>query len=95
MRTVLSLAIALTLPLLGCLAAVPEPTAASEAEAQSDITVLNTGADPSLIGEGEFWLCQPTNRLFVTQAGCTTSCSTTCVLRVICTDSTGRQVPCP
>jgi hypothetical protein len=94
MRTMLSsLAIILTLPLLGCLeTAAPEPTAAAEA----DVTVSDvTAAKPAGISERTWWLCRPTNELFATATSCATSCSTACVEREICADASGRRVPCP
>jgi hypothetical protein len=94
MRTVLSsLAIILTLPLLGCLeTAAPEPTAAAEAE----VTVSDTTtAKPAAISEGIWWLCRPINHLFSSETNCAASCSTTCVEQVICADGSGRRVPCP
>jgi hypothetical protein len=91
--TVFSLAIILTLPLLGCLeTAAPESTAAAEAE----VTVPDTtAAKPSLITERDWWLCQPTNELFASPTTCAQFCSRACVLRTICADGSGRRVPCP
>jgi hypothetical protein len=94
MRTMLSsLAIILTLPLLGCLeTAAPEPTAAAE----SDVTVSDTtAAKPAGISEMTWWLCRPINHLFASEASCAASCSTTCVPQEICADPSGRRVPCP
>ena len=94
MRTALSsLAILLTLPLLGCLeAAAPEPTADAEAE----VTVSDTAtAKPAGITEATWWLCRPINHLFSSAANCAVSCSTACVAQEVCADSSGRRVPCP
>lgn len=94
MRTVLSsLAVILTLPLLGCLeTAAPEPTAAAEAE----VTVSDTtAAKPAVITEMTWWLCRPSNHLFAKEETCAASCSTTCTPQKICADGSGRRVPCP
>jgi hypothetical protein len=93
MRTMLSsLAIILTLPLLGCLeTAAPEPSAAAEADA----TVSDpTAAERPRISEMTWWLCRPINHLFATETSCAASCSTTCVPQEICVQGTTR-VPCP